>query len=74
MTTIDLPQDIDSRLDRIAARIGLPKSGLFPALLRAGIDELEDYYLAVDVSDRVRRGDEAVSSATEARARLGLGG
>lgn len=35
------------------------------AVFERGIEELEDYYLATDVLERVRAGDEKVYSAAQ---------
>jgi RHH-type rel operon transcriptional repressor/antitoxin RelB len=37
------------------------------------IDEMEDYYLAADVVERLRKGQERTFSARELRQDLGLG-
>jgi RHH-type rel operon transcriptional repressor/antitoxin RelB len=42
-------------------------------LIENGLDDLEDYYLAADVLERVRRGKEKVHSSSEVRRDLGLG-
>ena len=36
------------------------------------IDDLEDYYLAADILERIRKGKESTHSATEVRKDLGL--
>ena len=36
------------------------------------IDNLEDYYLAADILERIRKGKESTFSATEVRKDLGL--
>jgi|JRYF01.1.fsa_nt_gb RHH-type rel operon transcriptional repressor/antitoxin RelB len=71
-TTIDLTRDIEQRLDALAARTGRTKAFCLHEIIAQGIADMENYYLAVDVRDRVRKGEEPVFSAAEARSHLGL--
>lgn len=73
MATIDLPQEIDERLDRLAAETGFSRTLLLSDLWRMGIEDLEDYYEAHAAGERVRSGQDRVYSAAEVRASLGLG-
>jgi RHH-type rel operon transcriptional repressor/antitoxin RelB len=41
-------------------------------MIENGIDDLEDYYLAADVLERVRQGKEEIYSSTQVRSDLGL--
>ncbi|WP_298742683.1 CopG family transcriptional regulator [uncultured Brevundimonas sp.] len=70
--TIDLPDDIDERLDRLATETGFSKASLLPDLFRLGIENLEDYYHAAAASERIRMGLDKVLSSAEVRASLGL--
>lgn len=72
--TIDLPADIDQRLDRLAAETGLTKASFYPELVRNGIDDLEDYHRAALALARYRRGEEAPLGEDEVRRQLGLDG
>jgi RHH-type rel operon transcriptional repressor/antitoxin RelB len=40
--------------------------------LEQGIEDMEDYYLAADVVERVRKGQEQVHSDADVRKSLGL--
>lgn len=71
-TTVLLEPDIEARLDALVARTGRPKSEYLREILARGIEEVEDYYLAVEISERVRRGEERVYSDAEVRRELGL--
>ena len=41
-------------------------------MIEERIEEMEDYYLAADVLERVRKGQEPVHSAADVRRDLGL--
>ena len=41
-------------------------------IIENGIEEMEDYYLAADARERVRKGQEQVYSASDVRKDLGL--
>ena len=71
-TTIDLTPDIEQRLDVLATRTGRTKAFCLHEIIEQGIADMEDYYLAADVRDRVRKGEEPIFSAAEARSHLGL--
>lgn len=71
-TTVGLTHDIEQRLEALAARMGCSKALCLQKIIQQGIADIEDYYLATDIRDRVYQGEEAVFSAAEARSRLGL--
>jgi len=58
----------------LAAQTGRTKAYYLREIIEQGISDLEDYYLAADVLERVRKGDEAVHSAAAMRRDLGLDG
>jgi RHH-type transcriptional regulator, rel operon repressor / antitoxin RelB len=70
--SIRLPDDIDRRLDFLASQTGRPKAFYIREALAGKIDDLEDYYLAADVLERIRKGQEATYSSAEVRKDLGL--
>lgn len=72
-TSIRLSPDIEQRLDFLAAHTGRTKAYYLRQLIEQGLDELEDYYLAANVLERVRQGQEAIHSAADVRKDLGLG-
>lgn len=71
-TVIDLTPEIEQRLASLAARTGRTKASYLREIIEHGIADMEDYYLAAEVLDRVRNGQERVFSATEARRQLDL--
>jgi RHH-type rel operon transcriptional repressor/antitoxin RelB len=71
-TSIRLAPETEQRLDHLAAQTGRTKAFYLREIIEQGIEELEDYYLAADVLERVRKGQEAVHSAANVRSALGL--
>ncbi|MER9327081.1 ribbon-helix-helix protein, CopG family [Mesorhizobium sp. M0488] len=59
-TSIRLAPEIEERLDFLAARTGRSKAYYLRELIERGIEEMEDYYLAAEVLERIRRGEEDV--------------
>ena len=73
-TSIRLAPEIERRLSFLAAQTGRSKAFYLRELIENGLADLEDYYLAADVLERVRKGEERVHSAADVRAELGLDG
>ena len=71
-TSIRLPEAIDRRLDALAETTGRTKAFYIREMILSHIDEMEDYYLAADVLERLRKGDERAFTAREVRHDLGL--
>ncbi len=71
-TSIRLEADIEQRLDYLAAQTGRTKAFYIREIIKRGLEEMEDYYLAVDVLERVKKGQEQVYSLNEVEKRLGL--
>ena len=66
-TSIRLAPEISDRLDRLAAKTGRTKAFYLREIIEGGISELEDYYLAAETLERVRKGKERVHSAAVVR-------
>lgn len=73
-TSIRLSPETEERLRFLAAQTGRSKAFYLRELIENGMDDLEDYYLAADVLERVRKGQERIHSAAEVKAGLGLAG
>jgi RHH-type rel operon transcriptional repressor/antitoxin RelB len=71
-TSIRLDPVTEQRLDRLAVQTGRTKAYYLRELVKNGLDDLEDYYLADATMERVRKGEEKVYSTEEIREDLGL--
>jgi RHH-type rel operon transcriptional repressor/antitoxin RelB len=71
-TSIRLSPDAEKRLDSLAAQTGRTKAFYLRQMIENGLDDLEDYYLAAEVLERVRQGKEKIHSSAQVRADLGL--
>lgn len=71
-TSIRLGPEIEERLDFLASRTGRTKAFYLRELIERGLEDLEDYYLAADVLERIRKGEERVYSTSEVRDALEL--
>lgn len=71
-TSIRIAPEMERRLDFLAAQTGRTKAFYLRELIERGLEDLEDYYLAADVLERVRKGEEEVFSAADVRKSLGL--
>lgn len=71
-TSVRLAPEMESRLDRLAAQTGRTKAYYLREIIEQGIEDMEDYYLAADVVERIRKGQEQIHSAATVRKDLGL--
>ena len=71
-TSIRLAIDTEHRLDLLASKTGRTKAFYLREIIENGLAEVEEYYLAAEVLERVRKGKERVYSAAEVRKELGL--
>jgi RHH-type rel operon transcriptional repressor/antitoxin RelB len=72
-TSIRLEPEVEKRLDFLARQTGRTKAFYLRELITRGMEDLEDYYLAADVLERVRKGEEEILSSAEVRKSLDLG-
>ena len=70
--SIQLPPDAEQRLAFLAERTGRAKDVCLREIIERGLEDMEDYYLAAEVLERVRHGAEQVYSAAEVKKTLGL--
>ena len=70
--SVRLDAETEKRLASLAKKTGRTKTYYLRELIENGLEDLEDYYLAVEVYERVRKGEERVYSADEVWAELGL--
>ena len=71
-TSIRLAPEIEQRLDFLSAQTGRTKAFYLRQIIENGLDDLEDYYLAADVMERIRKGEERVFTLEEVERDLGL--
>jgi len=71
-TSIHLTPETEQRLDFLAAQTGRGKDYHLREIIEQGLEDSEDYYLAADVLERVRKGQERVYSSADMRTELGL--
>ena len=71
-TSIRLAPEADQRLDFLASQTGRTKAFYLRELVERGLEDLEDYYLAANVLERLRKGQEKTHSAADVRADLDL--
>jgi RHH-type transcriptional regulator, rel operon repressor / antitoxin RelB len=71
-TSIRLPEEIERRLDDLAEKTGRTKAFYIREMILNHLDEMEDYYLAAEVLERVRKGKERTFTEQEVRQHLGL--
>lgn len=72
MRSIRIPLSIDARLDALARKTGRTKTYYIQEMIRTSLADLEDYYLADAVSERVRARTERVYPLEEVERDLGL--
>ncbi len=72
MLAIRLPAEIEARLENLAKRTGRSKTFYAREAILEHLDALEDLYLAEQVVQRIRSGEESTSSLDDVEARLGL--
>lgn len=70
--SIQLNPETEQRLDFLITQTGLSKSDYLQEIIENGIEDLEDYYLAAEVLERVKNGQEKIFSTSEVRKSLGL--
>ncbi|WP_375642649.1 MULTISPECIES: DUF6290 family protein [unclassified Bartonella] len=70
--SIRLPSELETRLNNLVAKTGRTKSFYLREIIERGIEEAEDYYLASQVRERIRRGEGTFYSSEEVRKELGL--
>ena len=71
-TTIELPPEIEDRLDYLVAQAGCSKENFLRDVIERVMEDIEDCYQAHKSTDRIRRGEEQVYSSEEIKADLGL--
>lgn len=71
-TSIRLEDEIEQRLERLSAETGRTKAFYLRELITRGLEDLEDYYLGVEVLERLRKDEEHTLDIDEVEKDLGL--
>lgn len=69
-TSIRFALETEKRLDSLAAKTGRSKAYYLRQLIEQGIEKMEDYYLAADTLEQIRKGQEQIHSADAVRKSL----
>ncbi len=72
MIAVRVPEDIETRLDRLAKLTGRTKTYYVREAIEEHLDELEDTYLAEQVLAKIRSGGEKVIPMEDVIAQYGL--
>ena len=71
-TSIRLEPGVEERLNFLATKTGRTKAFYLRELITRGMEDLEDYYLAADILERVRKDEEEILSSADMRKSLDL--
>jgi RHH-type rel operon transcriptional repressor/antitoxin RelB len=71
-TSVRLTSAVEERLNFLVAQTGRSKAYYLREIIESGLEDMEDYYLATEVLERVRKGREKRYSSAEVRKDLGL--
>lgn len=71
---IETTSELEARLHALSRSSGVPLKTLLRLILENGLEDVEDYYRAAAVVDRIERGEEEVISAEEMERRLDMDG
>lgn len=71
-TSVRLSQETEQRLNFLAEKTGRTKAYYIREIIENNLEDIEDYYLASEVLERVRKGQEKVYSSSDVRKELGL--
>ena len=71
-TTIRLSPEAERRLDVLVSKTGRSREFYLREIIQRGLEDIEDYYTAMETLERIRNGEEEVYSAEEVRRSLGL--
>jgi RHH-type rel operon transcriptional repressor/antitoxin RelB len=64
-TSVRLSAETEKRLEVLSAKTGRSKAYYLREMIERGLEDMEDYYLAVEVMERIKRGEEEVLTSEE---------
>lgn len=65
MLSVQLPMEVDARLERLAEEAGQTKSDYALKAILEGIEQIEDLHSAEQVLERLHKGEERIVSSEE---------
>ena len=71
-TMIELPEEVDKYIDALVDETGQSKEYYIEEILERLVEDIQDYYMAIQVLGRVERGESKLRSESEVRKSLGL--
>ncbi len=71
-TSIRLEPETEERIHQLASLTGRTKAFYLREIIDRGLEDIEDYYLAADVVERIRKGQEQTHASADVRKELGL--
>ncbi len=71
-TLIRLSPEAEQRLEMLASQTRRAKDFYLREIVERGLDDVEDYYLAIDVLERIRSGEEQIHTPANVRKELDL--
>ena len=71
-TPIRLSVETEQRLNFLALQTGRSKSFFLREIIDRGVDDIEDYYLSIEVLKRIRSGKERAYTSAEVKRGIGL--
>lgn len=70
--SVRLEPEVEARLNHLVAITGRTKSYYLREFIQMGLEDLEYFYLADAVMERIHQGQEVIHSSDEVREKLGL--
>lgn len=64
-TSVRLTPELESRLAKLSERTGRTKAFYLREIIERGLEDAEDYYLAAEISRRVRSGEEKIHASKD---------
>lgn len=64
-TSVRLSAETERRLDTLAAKTGRSKAYYLREIIERGLEDTEDYYLAAEAMERLKRGEDEIISHEE---------
>lgn len=71
-TSIRLSSETEQRLTGLASLTGRTKASHLREIIDRGLDDIEDYYLAADVLERIRKDQETIHDAADVSKEFGV--